>query len=414
MGKVQGTMTTTVVFDHRGRTTKGRPGPLEVRVTVQSRVYYVGTGVKVLRSEWRAGEVVNRPDADLLNERLDIINKAVAEEVNDRLIRDIPIDVAEVKRAVWGNRSDEDGGTLNVSPFLDWFEERVQLLGLAPGTLKHYNTTLAHLRACGYIRTWRQLTPENVRKFDIYLHGLRIKNAVTRANGKEVALTQGTIHNQHKNLKAMIARAVVEGRCQANPYDRLRGEFARGERETVEYLTKDELGRIEALELDDGGMLALARDLFVFQAYTGMGYSDMQSFSLSDCIESDGRWIVAKQRQKTGATYYVQLLTPALAIVKKYGGAMPQVVGQVYNRNLKAVAAMADIHKRVTSHVARHTFATWALHEEVPIERVAKMLGHTNIRQTQRYAKVLAEDVYKEFDRMAKSLTDKTTKKQTT
>ena len=79
---------------------------------------------------------------------------------------------------------------------------------------------------------------------------------------------------------------------------------------------------------------------------------------------------------------------------------MPRVVCEVYNRALKKLAMMAGIRKRVTSHVARHTFATWMLHEEVPIERVAKMLGHSDIKQTQRYAKVLAQDVFGEFDRI--------------
>ena len=397
----QTTMTTVIVYDHRGRTAKGRPGALEVRLTIQKRVYYIGTGIKVMKSEWRFDHIVNRADADELNERLRIIQKAVAEEVNDRLQRGAAIDVAEIRKSIYGYRY-EGGEECITSPFLDWWEERVPMLGLSAGTLKHYKTTLAHIRACGYINRWRDLTTENIYRFDAYLHGLRVKNAVVRAYGKEVALTQGTIHNQHKNLKAMIMRAVNEGLVESNPYEKLRGAFARGDVETVEFLTMDELKRIERLNVPNGGMLEISRDLFVFQAYTGMAFSDMQSFSLKDCRHEDDRWLLAKQRAKTGVTYYVQLLPQALAVAQKYGGEMPQVVGQVYNRALKDLAAMAGITKRVTSHVARHTFATWMLHEEVPIERVAKMLGHANIRQTQRYAKVLAEDVYGEFEKIKK------------
>ena len=394
-------MTTVIVYDHRGRTAKGRSGALEVRLTIHKRVYYIGTGIKVMKSEWRFDHIVNRADANELNERLSLIQKAVAEEVNDRLQRGVPIDVAEIRRSVYGYRYD-GGSECMTSPFLDWWEERVPMLGLSAGTLKHYNTTLAHIRACGYINRWRDLSTENIYKFDAYLHGVRIRNSVTRARGEEVALTQGTIHNQHKNLKAMIVRAVKEGLIDSNPYDKLKGAFSRGERETVDFLTVDELKQIEGLDLPSGGMLEIARDLFVFQAYTGMAFSDMQAFSLNDCRKDGNRWLLSKERMKTGVTYYVQILPQALAVVQKYGGEMPQVVGQVYNRALKDLAAMAGIKKRVTSHVARHTFATWMLHEEVPIERVAKMLGHANIRQTQRYAKVLAEDVYGEFDKIKK------------
>ena len=401
------TMTTSIVFDHRGRTQKGRPGPLEVKISIQKKKWFIATGIKVLKQEWKHDEVVNRPDSPELNERLEIILKAVADEVNERLRSGLPVDVSEIRKAVWCVRVSDCEIAITSQytglnePFLDWWEERVQMLGLSAGTLKHYKTTLAHIRACGYINRWRDLTTENIYRFDAYLHGLRIGNSVTRANGKEVALTQGTIHNQHKNLKAMIKRAVNEGLVESNPYEKLKGAFARGDVETVDFLTIEELNRMEGMELSAGGMLAMARDLFVFQAYTGMAFSDMQAFKLSECRCDDGRWLVAKQRVKTGVPYYVQLLPPALAVVQKYGGVMPQVVGQVYNRALKDLAAMAGIQKRVTSHVARHTFATWMLHEEVPIERVAKMLGHSNIRQTQRYAKVLAEDVYAEFERFA-------------
>ena len=402
-------MTTTIVFDHRGRTQKGCPGPLEVRIAVKKQKWYINTGIRVLRSEWKRDRVVNRPDSGELNRRLEEIRREVEEVMNERLEHRVMISVDDIRcavcrvRVVADSLAAEPQGTLT-APFLDWWEDRMMMLGLSHGTLKHYKTTLAHIRACGYINRWRDLTTENIYRFDAYLHGLRIGNSVTRANGKEVVLTQGTIHNQHKNLKAMITRAVNEGLVESNPYEKLKGAFSRGDVETVEFLTVDELKRIEGMDLPSGGMLALARDLFVFQAYTGMSFSDMQAFSLGDCREDKGRWLLAKQRVKTGASYYVQLLPPALAVVQKYGGVIPQVVGQVYNRALKDLAAMAGIQKRVTSHVARHTFATWMLHEEVPIERVAKMLGHKNIRQTQRYAKVLAEDVYGEFEELEKKM----------
>ena len=99
-------------------------------------------------------------------------------------------------------------------------------------------------------------------------------------------------------------------------------------------------------------------------------------------------------------SFYIHDLPKALAIAEKYGGRMPDVADQVCNSNLKTIATAAGITKRLTTHVGRHTFATWALRNGVPIERVAKMLGHRRITQTQRYAKLLAEDVYGEFDKL--------------
>jgi integrase len=248
---------------------------------------------------------------------------------------------------------------------------------------------------------WTDLSVENVHKLDAWLH--RIEKHRTDAEvkaGKPVEyISQATVRNYHKDIKALLGRALKFGLIQHNPYDRMKGEIKRGDVETVEFLTSEELSRIEGLTLRDGSMLAAARDMFVFQSYTGMAYSDMQGFRLDECRHDGDRWLLAKKRVKTGVTYYVQLLPQALAVVERYGGEMPKVAVQVYNRNLKRIAEATGINKRLTSHVGRHTFATWALHKGVALERVSKMLGHSKITQTQRYAKVLAEDVYGEFDK---------------
>ena len=94
------------------------------------------------------------------------------------------------------------------------------------------------------------------------------------------------------------------------------------------------------------------------------------------------------------------LLKPAAAILAKYGGTLPKLVSFTYHRRLQRIAKAAGITKHVTSHVGRHTFATWALSHGVPIEIVSKMLGHTNIETTQIYAKILAKDVDAQFERL--------------
>ena len=283
---------------------------------------------------------------------------------------------------------------------LAWMADEVGRLGVKKGTAAHYRVSVAVFIESGIMRKWSDLTVENIHRWDSYLH--RIKKHQTDAEvkaGKPVEyIGQATVRNYHKDIKALLGRALKFGIITANPYDRMKGDIKRGDKETVEFLSKEELARIEGLTLIDGSMMAAARDMFVFQAYTGMAYADMQSFSLDQCRYEGGRYLMAGHRVKTGVTYYVQLLPQALAVVEKYGGELPKVAVQVYNRNLKKIAEATGLSKRLTSHVGRHTFATWALHEGVALERVSKMLGHSRITQTQRYAKVLAEDVYSEFD----------------
>lgn len=400
---------TAIVFDHRGRTKKGRPGPLEVRVTSQSKVHYVSTGISVLKGEFRNGVIVNRPDCDELNQRLEILSKAVAMEINSRITNNEPIDVTQIRRCIYGYRDN----TNTSATFLDWFAETYPTLPLSFGTKRHYKTVLARLRACAIINRWEDLTTSNIYRFDTYLHSLMVKrsDAATKANLSSINISQGAVYNHHKILKAMISRAVVAGKVQNNPYDRLKGQFHRGDKETVSYLTEEEVAALLSQHPVVGSMMATARDLFIFQLYTGMSYGDMQRFDINDYRLVDGRWINIGQRIKTGTPYVSQLLPPVVDVLERYGMQLPRLENHKYNVCLRALGVAAGISTQLHSHIARHTFATMMLKHGAKIENVSKMLGHTNINQTQRYAKVVAQSVFEDYKKMEKLLITKSNEK---
>ena len=130
----------------------------------------------------------------------------------------------------------------------------------------------------------------------------------------------------------------------------------------------------------------------------------MQAFDMDDYKWNGNRWINTGERIKTGVPYVSSLLPPALRVLEKYGMEIPKMNNADYNRQLKALQTMAGIKTRLHSHLARHTFATFMLRNGVKIENVSKMLGHTNITQTQRYAKVLAQSVHDDFDMIAEKM----------
>lgn len=408
-------MTTTIVFDHRGRTEKGRPGPLEVRVTINRKVYYVSTGIKVLKQEWRFGEVVNRPDAPELNERLQTVMKAVNDEVNDRLERGVAIDVTEIRRAVWGVRSNESDGNPVNATMLGWMEEQIALLDVTEGTRKHYYTTLVCVRMCGFLNRWRDLTTENIYRFDAFVRA-RMKpqsEAEKKMKAEKRPIDKCTVYNYHKHLKALLNRAVKMGKIDANPYDRLKGEFGRGDKETIEFLTEDEVSAIESLHPVPGSMMATARDLFVFQLYTGLSYSDTQKFDIKNYkkVIVDGsddkkteRWVSVGERVKTGVPYIAHLLPPVVEVLERYGWQVPKINDVKYNKALKDIGTAVGITTRMHSHLARHTFATWMLRNGVKVENLKQMLGHRRIEQTMRYAKVLAESVHEDFEMIERKM----------
>jgi integrase len=384
---------TAVVFDHRNRTPQGAEGPLEVRMTIDRHAKYIATGIKVRRSEFQQGVIVNRPDSNILNARLQSITNRIAGDVNAAIADGREIDVADIKRRVWAAKIDADS-----TSFIDWIEQEVGNLMFAEGTMVHYRTTVARLREWNMIRRWCDLTVENIVKFDVWLHQL------PKSQHSKEPISDAGIYTYHKNLKALLNRAVMYGRIERNPYDKLKGKFKRGDRERVDYLTDAELQAILEFHPSVGTKLDVARDLFVFQAFTGLSFSDMQSFDIKEYKLVDDVWVNVGERIKTGVPYVSHLLPPVVKVLEKYEWRVPQMYNSDYNFYLKMVGEACGIGRPLHSHMARHTFATWMLRNHVPIEHVSKMLGHTNITQTQRYAKIVAEDIHNDFRRIAEKL----------
>lgn len=390
---------TAIIYNHRGRFGKDGAGPIEVRVTHNRRAYYINTGVSVRPREWKFGKVVARGDSDELNDRVAIMLKRVDEVVNDYLEREQELNIEEVRRRVKspdGRRRLKDSDDM-----IAWMKSQIPMLDVAHGTRNHYMVSVAAIVDSGAMKRWKDLTIENVHRFDAYLHTIKKHqtDAEVKARKPVEYISQATVRNYHKDIKALLARALKFGLITANPYDRMKGEIKRGDKETVEFLTDAERDRIEGLTINDS-MLATVRDVFVFQCYTGMAYSDAMAFALDKCQKDGDRLTYSAPRVKTGVRFYIRVLPKALEIAQKYGGRLPRVADQTCNSNLKTIATVTGITKRLTTHVGRHTFATWMLRNGVPIERVSKMLGHRKITQTQRYAKVLAEDVFAEFDKV--------------
>ncbi|MBC7398674.1 MAG: integrase catalytic domain-containing protein [Mucilaginibacter sp.] len=173
--------------------------------------------------------------------------------------------------------------------------------------------------------------------------------------------------------------------------------------EARQYLNKTELLVLEAKTFALT-RLDYVRDLFVFCCYTGLAYIDAICLTPSNIVVGidNGLWIKTK-RNKTLIPVNTPLLPKAVAILKKYendyrsisnGTLFPLLSNQKMNSYLKEIADLCVIDKNLTSHIARHTFATTVtLSNNVPIETVSKMLGHTKIGTTQIYAKVIEQKV---------------------
>jgi site-specific recombinase XerD len=118
--------------------------------------------------------------------------------------------------------------------------------------------------------------------------------------------------------------------------------------------------------------------MFIFQCFTGLAYIDLMSFNRSVISEMDGYKVIRSSRTKTDESFVSLFLPEAERIAEMYGYAFPGLSNQKYNDYLKLLGAGAGISKRLTSHVARHTYATYLLNKGIPIETVSRAMGDAN------------------------------------
>lgn len=390
---------TSIVRDWRKTAGDNKPGSLDVRITVNRKSYYIPTGIKVLQKHW-AGAVVVRPDADALNNRLGIIVRRVNEKMNEFMEQRKPVDVAVIKEHVFaGSKVNGRQGRLLV-----WMKEQIPTLLVSEDTRKHYWLIYDRLVQYGGITAWSDLTVENIYAWDAWLR--QTVKAQVRKGAPEKAASVGTMYNYHRHFRALMNRAVVFGVIAENPYSKLEGKFKRPREESVEYLTEEQMQLVMDLRPVEGTEIAAARDLFVFQMFTGLAYSDAQNFDIKQYKKQGDVWVNTGKRIKTGVPYVSVLLPPVIDVLERNGWKVPQMPNQKYNSVLKTIGAVIGI-ERMHSHLARHTFATYMLSNDTKVQNLMRMMGHKDIRQTLKYAKVLAKDVQEEYERVGAKLKKK-------
>lgn len=209
------------------------------------------------------------------------------------------------------------------------------------------------------------------------------------------------------SARRLIKAGIKAGIISSDPTDGI--SFRHGRSREIAFLTRDEVARVEALELQPGTKLCMARDMFLFACYTGLAYVDICKASIYKVQHIGGEPCLVGSRSKTKQPYLVLLSSKALALLKRYKS-MALMSGSLADKYLSAegrttVAQLAGITKQMTMHVGRHTFATLALSEGIPIEVVSKMLAHSSVRTTEIYAKVVPQrvlDAYKLLENSSK------------
>jgi site-specific recombinase XerD len=376
--------TVRLVFDRKHQATKTKLALVQLEVTYQRKRRYFSTGIRLFSDQWKDGKVIRNIHLLDYNESLQVQYNRVITWINELSIKGEEFNFDKLARFMTADERKVDN-------FIEYAENKIKnRADLRLSTKKTQLKLITVLKQYGKIKYMTDLNRSNILAFDNWLHD---RNYV-----------QATVQSYHKTMKTYVYLALNEELIDKNPYQGVK--IDRGKSRIRKYLTQPEINRLAAVKLTMP-TVDRARDLFLFQCYTGMAYADLAKFDFSQIIERDGKYIVHDVRKKTDEDFYIVLLSPALEILKKYNYKLPVISNQQYNMRLKVIAEAAEINVALSSHMARHSFAVWCLNNGCSIETLAEMMGHTNIQITQIYAKVLNESVEKEFDRLENLLKQK-------
>ena len=333
-----------------------------------------------------------------VNAKLDNFLLAVQSSYQSLLAKGLPFDATDIKEDFQGSVQSR---TMLLERFDGLIEEMRDHVGvdIKENSLASYRQTRARLQQFIQAKykvsdlAFSQLTEDFIKQFEQYVIG-------------EVGLKQSTCYNMIVLIKKVCKLAYREGAADSLLFDNVHVD--KGDNRLPKALDKDALDKLKALRFDglDGDM-ETSRDVFLFACYTGAAYCDLMALNREHLVRDDeGNLWLKFSRQKTGVLCRVKLLPEALRLLEQLHSdaretLLPYMNYATYLSCLKAISLRAGLSLPITTHTARHTFATLiTLEQGVPIETVSKMLGHSTVRMTERYAEVTPQKLFEEFDRL--------------
>ena len=272
--------------------------------------------------------------------------------------------------------------------FIDYMKHTIEVEKTRDSTKRQKQVVVDALVKWGGIVTFADLTVKKLKEFDAWLH-------------EDGTRTDASVYNYHKRLKVCTRLAYEEGIIEKNPYEMV--SFSRGTSKERTPLSEHELKLIREANLPPKE--ERVRDLFIFAAYTGLAFCDTQKFDFFTMTEQIGDlYYINSSRLKTGTNFFTPILSPAMEVLKKHDFKLPKISNEKANDYLHLIESRLNFKKPITFHVARHSFATIALSHDIPIDKVARMLGHKDIKTTQIYAKVLKSTIANHANNLSKAI----------
>ena len=390
-------------FIRDSRVRKDGTTSIEVVLTVNGERCAFSTGKKVKSCNWdKNKQQVKGKDeeAQSLNNYLKAIKAKLYQKEAELLERGFVI-TAELLRDAYFDKVESLKEKSLFEVFEEHNQEQEKLIGNGVSKATHWVSVYT-------IRLLREFVQQKYKREDLYLRELNINfiqsfHSFLRID-KGMAQNSSTKHL--KLLKKIINLSVANSYMAFNPFSTYKVE-----REPVEidFLDEEELRKI--INFDTPlPRLERAKDMFLFGCFTGLSYIDIKTLT-PEHFEKDSasRIWIKKRRVKTGVLSRIPLLPIAKLILDKYKGGeklLPIQDPADINKYLKDIAILCGINKRICFHTSRHTFAsTVTLANNISLEVVSKMLGHTNTRMTAHYAKLIDKCIGEQMDKLMDTFT---------
>lgn len=377
------------IFDRKKIASFQKKGSVEMRITYNRIRKHLSTGVTCFPQQWDAVHecTINTTDAHYYNSIL-MERRSRATKLITQMVERGSIDLNEIAAGMKMKETDKT--------FIDYIYQRMREKQVADITKRAYHVFFARFAEFGKMTLFTDITEKGIRDWDEYLHAFRWTEKDRFGNDVERRYSQASIGAMHKNLKAFINDAMVDGYVHANPYTTKRIKIDKGTTRVERFLNTEELARLESKDMPTRN-LCEARDLFLMQAYTGMAYIDLMSYDFTQLRESQDYSVHKGRRHKTGVEFSFVLLPKARALLERYDYVLPKTTNQQYNVRLKLVADAAGIDMALTTHDARRTCGYVMLNAGVSMAVVSRVLGHSSIRQTESaYARLLDKTIEEE------------------
>ena len=363
----------TFVYNRRKTASPTTKAAVELRITYNCKQKFLSTGIMLYPNQWKRGTIINCPDALQISQTLDTLLSSVRQIILD-MINTGNIDINSIQDRL--RKKNAQSISLR-----EYFNKRAEVrkYGITPDSQLRYDRFIKFFFQWGKIQDFSDITDANIIAYDKYLKGLGLKRS-------------SIWNNYHRFFNSFIIDAMDDGLITRNPYKWTKIEKRRTD-SIGKCLTPEEFYKLKSAKMPTES-IERVRDVFVFQTYTCLSYSDLREFDSKMIQEVKGMNVYVGNRKKTNMTFTIPLLPPALDILHKYDGKLPVISNVKYNEYLKIVAQASGIDKPLSTHWARHTGATLLLNEGVPMQIVSKICGHSSTKITEQvYAKLLDETV---------------------